>query len=49
VLYAADRLGIGAILTLAFLTGLSQSQSAPTYQAVITSLVPRGGSRTRWR
>ena len=40
LLYAADRLGIGAILTLAFLTGLSQSQSAPTYQAVITSLVP---------
>lgn len=40
VLYATDRLGIGAILVLAFLTGLSQSQSAPTYQAVITSLVP---------
>jgi MFS family permease len=42
LLYAADRLGIGAILLLAFLTGLSQSQSAPTYQAVITSLVPPG-------
>jgi predicted MFS family arabinose efflux permease len=40
LLYATDRLGIGAILLLAFLTGLSQSQSAPTYQAVITSLVP---------
>ena len=40
VLYATDRLGIGAIVGLAFLTGLSQSQSAPTYQAVITSLVP---------
>ena len=40
LLYAADRLGIGAILALAFLTGLTQSQSAPTYQAVITSLVP---------
>lgn len=40
LLYAADRLGIGAILTFAFLTGLTQSQSAPTYQAVITSLVP---------
>ena len=40
VLYATDRLGMGAILLLAFLTGLSQSQSAPTYQAVITSLVP---------
>jgi predicted MFS family arabinose efflux permease len=40
LLYAADRLGIGAILAFAFLTGLTQSQSAPTYQAVITSLVP---------
>jgi MFS family permease len=40
LLYAADRLGIAAILALAFLTGLTQSQSAPTYQAVITSLVP---------
>jgi predicted MFS family arabinose efflux permease len=40
LLYATDRLGIGAILALAFLTGLSQSQSAPTYQAVLTSLVP---------
>jgi MFS family permease len=40
VLYATDRLGIGAILLFAFLTGLTQSQSAPTYQAVITSLVP---------
>jgi len=40
VLYAAGRLGIFPILLLAFLTGLAQSQSAPTYQAVITSLVP---------
>jgi MFS family permease len=40
LLYATGRLGIGAILTFAFLTGLTQSQSAPTYQAVITSLVP---------
>jgi len=40
VLWAFDRLGIGAILLLAFLTGLAQSQSSPTYQAVITSLVP---------
>ena len=32
--------GSAAILALAFLTGLTQSQSAPTYQAVITSLVP---------
>jgi predicted MFS family arabinose efflux permease len=43
LLYAADRLGIGAILVFAFLTGLTQSQSAPTYQAVITSLVPPHG------
>jgi predicted MFS family arabinose efflux permease len=40
VLYATGRLGIAAILLVAFLTGLAQSQSAPTYQAVITSLVP---------
>jgi predicted MFS family arabinose efflux permease len=39
-LYAFGRLGIGAILLIAFLTGLAQSQSAPTYQAVLTSLVP---------
>ena len=41
LLYAWDRLGIGAIVAIAFFTGLVQSQSAPTYQAVITSLVPR--------
>jgi predicted MFS family arabinose efflux permease len=40
-LYAAGRLGLAPILTIAFLTGLAQSQSAPTYQAVITSLVPK--------
>lgn len=40
VLYFLDRLGIGAILIIAFLTGLAQSQSAPTYQAVLTSIVP---------
>ncbi len=40
-IYASGRLGVAAILTIAFLTGLAQSQSAPTYQAVITSLVPR--------
>jgi MFS family permease len=39
-LHLAGRLEIGAILLLAFLTGLAQSQSAPTYQAAITSLVP---------
>jgi MFS family permease len=41
LLYAAGRLTIGPILAIAFVTGLAQSQSAPTYQAVITSLVPR--------
>jgi predicted MFS family arabinose efflux permease len=39
-LYLLGHLGIAAILAVAFLTGLAQSQSAPTYQAVITSLVP---------
>jgi predicted MFS family arabinose efflux permease len=41
LLYAADHLGVAAIVLIAFLTGLAQSQSAPTYQAVIASLVPR--------
>jgi MFS family permease len=40
LLYATGRLGVGAILLFAFLTGLAQSQSAPTYQAVLTTLVP---------
>lgn len=40
VLYATGRLGILPILLIAFLTGLTQSQSAPTYQAVLTSVVP---------
>jgi MFS family permease len=40
VLYASGRLGVVPILLLAFLAGLAQSQSAPTYQAVITTLVP---------
>jgi predicted MFS family arabinose efflux permease len=40
-LYVAGRLGIASIVAIAFATGLMQSQSAPTYQAVITSLVPR--------
>ena len=39
-LYVSGHLGIGAILLVAFATGLAQSQSAPTYQAVLTSLVP---------
>jgi MFS family permease len=41
ILYVTGRLGIVPILAVAFATGLAQSQSAPTYQAVITSLVPR--------
>ena len=40
LLYATGHLGIGAILVIAALTGLTQSQSAPTYQSVLTSLVP---------
>jgi predicted MFS family arabinose efflux permease len=40
LLYATGHLGIAAILIIAFLTGLAQSQSAPTYQAVLTSIVP---------
>jgi predicted MFS family arabinose efflux permease len=41
LLYATGHLGITAIVVIAFATGLMQSQSAPTYQAVITSLVPK--------
>jgi MFS family permease len=41
VFFFSGRLGIVAILLIAFVTGLALSQSAPTYQAVITSLVPR--------
>ena len=40
VLYATGHLGVVPIIALAFLTGLAQSQSAPTYQAVLTTLVP---------
>jgi MFS family permease len=40
-LYVTGHLGMVAIVVIAFSTGLMQSQSAPTYQAVITSLVPR--------
>jgi predicted MFS family arabinose efflux permease len=39
-LYVLGQLGIAPILVVAFLTGLTQSQSAPTYQAVLTSVVP---------
>jgi predicted MFS family arabinose efflux permease len=41
LLYLTGGLGITAIILIVFATGLMQSQSAPTYQAVITSLVPR--------
>jgi MFS family permease len=41
VLFYLGHLGIVAILVVAFLSGLTQSQSAPTYQAVLPSLVPR--------
>jgi MFS family permease len=40
VLYVTGHLGVLPILLIAFLTGLAQSQSAPTYQAVLTTLVP---------
>lgn len=40
LLYVTGRLNVAAILVAAFLTGLAQSQSAPTYQAVLTSVVP---------
>ncbi len=41
LLYVTNHLGMAAIVVVALSTGLMQSQSAPTYQAVITSLVPR--------
>ena len=41
VLYFTGHLGIVAILVIAFLAGLTQSQSAPTYQAVLPTLVSR--------
>jgi MFS family permease len=40
LLYVSGRLGLFPILLFAFLNGLAQSQSAPTYQAVLTTLVP---------
>jgi hypothetical protein len=43
-----DRLGIAAILVIAFLTALAQSQSAPTYQATLTAGPAARRSRTRW-
>jgi predicted MFS family arabinose efflux permease len=40
LLYATRHLGMASILLLGFLTGLAQSQSAPTYQAVLSTVVP---------
>jgi len=41
LLYASGRLSVFPILLFAFVNGLAQSQSAPTYQAVLTTLVPQ--------
>ena len=41
LLYVSGQLGVVPILLLAFVNGLAQSQSAPTYQAVLTTLVPQ--------
>ncbi|MBK5255710.1 MAG: MFS transporter [Vicinamibacteria bacterium] len=40
-LYFTGHLSIWAIVAVGFITGLAQSQSAPTYQAFLTSIVPR--------
>lgn len=40
-LYFTGHLSIWAIVIVGFITGLAQSQSAPTYQAFLTSIVPR--------
>lgn len=40
-LYFTGHLSIWAVVTVGFITGLAQSQSAPTYQAFLTSIVPR--------
>jgi predicted MFS family arabinose efflux permease len=40
-LYFTGHLSIWAVVTVGFITGLTQSQSAPTYQAFLTSIVPR--------
>ena len=39
--YFTGHLSIWAVVTVGFITGLAQSQSAPTYQAFLTSIVPR--------
>lgn len=40
-LYFTGHLSIWAVVTVGFITGLAQSQSAPTYQAFLTSIVPK--------
>ncbi len=40
-LYYTGHLSIWAVVVVGFITGLAQSQSAPTYQAFLTSIVPR--------
>lgn len=40
-LYYTGHLSIIAVVVVALITGLAQSQSAPTYQAFLTSIVPR--------
>ena len=40
-LYFTGHLSIWAVVVVGFITGLAQSQSAPTYQAFLTSIVPR--------
>ena len=40
-LYFTGHLSIWAVVIVGFITGLAQSQSAPTYQAFLTSIVPR--------
>jgi len=41
LLYFTGHLSIWAVVIVGFITGLAQSQSAPTYQAFLTSVVPR--------
>ncbi|MBX7185692.1 MAG: MFS transporter [Vicinamibacteria bacterium] len=40
-LYFTHHLSIWSVVIVGFITGLAQSQSAPTYQAFLTSIVPK--------
>jgi MFS family permease len=40
-LYFTHHLSIWSVVAVGFITGLAQSQSAPTYQAFLTSIVPK--------